>query len=442
MNPLQILLAILLFGAGATVGGIAGFRYAKSSVVTASPAPRVEAAVPHPGSGIKEDGKTMNLTAAEKEDGRTTASSTLQTFRDRIKKAKAEVNDRKVYMLQLDAVQSLDPSQIVDALSEANSMKTSLERQQLRNMLLSRWVESDPQAALAYAQGIKNATEKSGAIGNVASLWGFKDFAAAKAWVESLPPGTLRNDSMEHILYGLARKDPATAMGIASSLPGALGISSQRYALNEWASKDADAAIRYVSELPNGANKDSALQQMIYKIAQDDPAKAIDLLDLIPSGNMQMQNAAIDTIATYWAMNDQKAALDWANQQTDPELKSRILEKAILAMQTTDPKGAFEVAQSLPAGKSRDSIIISSLFLMAQSDPQAAIGLASGFADADLRSKAQQSVVTTWKSVDPAAATQWVNSSSLPQDVKNRLLQQNSQPEAVEGSVNSFNIHM
>ncbi|MFZ0616143.1 MAG: hypothetical protein WAN16_06800 [Chthoniobacterales bacterium] len=429
MKPLQFLLIILLIGVSATVGGVAGFRYAKSPIVTATPSPRVEVAGA-PGSGVKEAGreeKTINLAAAEKGDGMTNAPSSLQEFRERIKKAKAELNERKVYMLQHDAVQSLDPSQILDALSEANSMKTSLERQQLRNMLLSRWVERDPKAALAYAQGIGNVTEKSDAIGSVASSWGFQDFAAAKAWVESLPPGTLRNRAMDHILYGLARKDPATAMGIASSLPGDQGISSQRYALNEWADKDADAALNYVSKLPNGDAKDRALNQMIYKIAENNPAKAIDLLDLIPPGNQQ--NQAIDTIAANWAMNDKKAALDWANQQTDPEIKSRILDGAIRAMQTTDPKGALEVAQSLPVGKSRDNKIIVSLFSMAQSDPQSAIGLASGMEDADLRSKAQQSVVTRWMRVDPAAAAQWVNSSSLPQDMKNRLLQKSSQPE-------------
>ena len=75
MNPLQILLAILLFGAGATVGGVAGFRYAKYSAVTASPAPRVEAAVPHPGTGVKEVVKTMNLTAADREAVATNATS-------------------------------------------------------------------------------------------------------------------------------------------------------------------------------------------------------------------------------------------------------------------------------------------------------------------------------------------------------------------------------
>jgi hypothetical protein len=137
-----------------------------------------------------------------------------------------------------------------------------------------------------------------------------------------------------------------------------------------------------------------------------------------------VQNQAISTIANNWARTDQKAVLDWASQQTDPEVKSRILEGVIRTMSVKDPNSAFQLVQSLPAGNSRNRIIKSSLGSMAQSDPQSAIALASGIANADDRSKTQQNVVRRWKRSDPAAATQWINSSSLPQDVKARLLQQ------------------
>lgn len=89
-----------------------------------------------------------------------------------------------------------------------------------------------------------------------------------------------------------------------------------------------------------------------------------------------------------------------------------------------NPNSAFQLAQSLPAGNIRDKCINRSLGSMARSDPQSAIVLASGIASADLRSKAQQSVVKIWMRNNPAAATKWINSSSLPQDVKTRLLEQ------------------
>jgi hypothetical protein len=110
--------------------------------------------------------------------------------------------------------------------------------------------------------------------------------------------------------------------------------------------------------------------------------------------------------------------------QIDPEVKSRILEGVIIVMSFKDPNSALQLARSLPPGNSLNISIKNSLNLMAQSDPRAAIGLASGLPNADLRSKAQQNVVEVWKLRDPDAATQWINSSSLPQDVKVSLLRE------------------
>jgi hypothetical protein len=89
-----------------------------------------------------------------------------------------------------------------------------------------------------------------------------------------------------------------------------------------------------------------------------------------------------------------------------------------------DPQGAVAFVQSLPQGKSKDQVAQNLSMNIARTDAQAAIALASGIADPTQRSSAQQGVVRTWMRNDSAAATQWVNSSSLPQDVKNRLLQQ------------------
>ena len=597
MNPLQILLAILLFGAGAIVVGVAGYRYSKSSAVKASAAPRVVAAVAQ-GPGLKEareDGKTINLAAAGKGEGGTKAPSTLQAFSDRIMKAKGEKNREKRMALLSEAIQTLDPSQIKEALTEFKAMDDDRFRSQLRNMLLSRWGESDPKAALAWAQGQKSWITVFGvedfriggdnglSITPLFNSWLKKDSSAAKAWLEGLPADSLfRRGLLPSFVFGLAQRDPAAALSLARSLPNDQGQDYFSRALNGWCLKDADAAIAYVGQLPDDQNKISILESMIRTLApknpdkainlveqippqeqnfalrkigsswaesdpkaaldfanqqtdpkvkseilkgvidgmaqkdpkgaleltlslpktddsrensisdvlfdlsesdpkgavgyamnllsdmnrnksisrlagewvrgdpqgalgwygsltdpklkeqvagnmigilsQDDPAKAINLLDSIPLGNVQ--NQALTTIANNWARIDQKAALDWANQQTDPEVKSRILEGVIEGMSVKDPNSAFQLAQSLPAGKSRDDRIDSTLSLMAYKDPRSAIALASGITDANDRSKAQQNVVRSWKRRDPTAATQWVNSSSLPQDVKARLLQQ------------------
>jgi hypothetical protein len=572
MNHLKILPAILLIGAAATVVGLAVFRDAKSSAVTASAPPRVAA---------KENGKTNNLAAAGKRDGRTKATSSLQAFRDRITKARGEKDRAKFLALLSEAVQTLDPSQIREALAEVEAMKDERFQTRLRNMLLSRWGESDPKAALTYIQGLNldGGSFPFNVVKSVISSWAEKDFSAAKAWVEGLPPGTYpRRSAMGDLAFALAQKDPAAALSLARSLPGDDGQRFLIGALNGWCLKDADAAIAYAVQLPDLG---FTLAYMFDRIASKDPVKAIKLLEQIPSENDQnqalkrignawaesdpkaaldwanqqtdpkvkseilkgvidgmaqkdpnralelaqslpaneregridyilgvlsesdpegavgyamnlpsnkstnfnvsrlagqwissdpqgalgwfdsltdpklkeqvagamidnlpkddlatslklldtmpsgfFQNQALSRIGRNWAQTDQKAALDWANQQTDPEVKSEILGGVVQGMSVKDPNSAFQLVQSLPAGDSRNSIIITSLGSMAQSDPQSAIALASGIAEADDRGMAQRNVVRRWKRSDPAAATQWINSSSLPQDVKASLLRE------------------
>jgi hypothetical protein len=576
MNRFQILLGIMLIGAAATVVGLAVFRDAKSPAVTASAPPQVAG---------KENRKTNNLAAAGKRDSRTKATSSLQAFRDRITKARGEKDRAKRMDLLAEAVQTLDPSQIRQTLAEVEAMKDCQFRPQLRGMLLSRWGESDPKAALAYAQGLGSSMENLGEIRSVMRSWGASDFPAAKAWVEGLPAGLLKDNVLESLAFALAQKDPAAALSLARSLPGADGQRFLRGAINAWCLQDADAAFAYVAKLPTDPNKpdfnkfltlemmstlakkdpykvitmleqlpigdqnnalrsigyswgqsdpktaldwanlqtdpqvkslilrgaiealsekdpNSALElaqslpagdsregvigkvlytlsesdpigavgyamnlpssenrnkmisvlagqwirddsqgalgwydsltdpklkeqvasNMITILSEDDPAKAINLLDTMPPGDMQ--NQALSTIGNWWSRTDQKAALDWANMQIDPEVKSRILEGVIIVMSFKDPNSALQLARSLPPGNSLNISIKNSLNLMAQSDPRAAIGLASGLPNADLRSKAQQNVVEVWKLRDPDAATQWINSSSLPQDVKVSLLRE------------------
>jgi hypothetical protein len=364
MKPLQIRPAILLIGAGAAVIGVAGFRDAKSSALRASPDPQVK---------VQEDERAINLAAAEKGDSRTKATSTLQGFRERITKAKAEKEREKRMALLAEAVQTLDPSQIREALAEVEAMKDERFQTRLRNMLLSRWGESDPKAALAYIQGLNldGGSFPFDVVKSVISSWAEKDFTAAKAWVEGLPPGTYRRRSaIGDLAFALAQKDPAAALSLARSLPGDDGQRFLSGALNGWCLKDAEAAIAYAVQLPDVG---FTLVYMFDKIASKDPDKAIKMLEKIPSENQQ--NEALRKIGLRWAISDPNAALDWANQQTDPKVKSEILQGVIGGMAQKDPERALELAQSLPANE-REGRIDYILGVLSESDPEGAVGYA------------------------------------------------------------------
>jgi len=185
------------------------------------------------------------------------------------------------------------------------------------------------------------------------------------------------------------------------------------------------------------------------------PEFAIALLDQVPEGFIRC--ALANLIGSEWAESDLKAAFAWANQQTDPEIKSAILVGVISSWGKTDLKGALAYAQSMPPGASQDRAIsgafekncfaargyqgalammqslpegrIKDLAAKGISDfmsldhPRAAWDLDSGIGDSNLRSSAEFRVViqlSMGSLTDPDAATQWMQ--SLPKgDTKDRL---------------------
>jgi hypothetical protein len=291
-------------------------------------------------------------------------------------------------------------------------MKDEQFQTRLRNMLLSRWGESDPKAALAYIQGLNldGGSFPFDVVTSVISSWAEKDFTAAKAWVEGLPLGTYRRRSaMVDFAFALAQKDPAAALSLASSLPGDDGQRFLSGALNGWCLKDAEAAIAYAVQLPDVGNWTLVL--MFDKIASKDPDKAIKMLEKIPSENQQ--NEALRKIGLRWAISDPNAALDWANQQTDPKVKSEILQGVIGGMAQKDPERALELAQSLPANE-REGRVDYILGVLSESDPEGAVGYAMNLPSNKFTNMTISRLAGQWISSDPQGALGFYGSLTDP----------------------------
>jgi hypothetical protein len=158
------------------------------------------------------------------------------------------------------------------------------------------------------------------------------------------------------------------------------------------ASAGATTAINCITV---GPKKDLAASGIIQSIAENDPKNALGLASRIFDSNLRTQ--ALRTTAESWLTRDPAAATQWINS----------------------------FLQSLPqADFRRDGSLLGISQGMARNDPQAAMNMASGIGDSNLRTEAQKNVVEQWSKKDPAAAIQWINSSALPQEVKTQLLLQ------------------
>jgi hypothetical protein len=180
--------------------------------------------------------------------------------------------------------------------------------------------------------------------------------------------------------------DIATGIGDSE-----MRTNAQANVILRWFARDRAAAIKCMQSLPVGSTRDLAAMY----IANDLSMRKIE---------------------------DRPAAVNMASGIGDTKMRTDALKIAVQFWYRVDPAAAIQWMQSLPVGPSKDTAVIGICLGKSYADPQAAMNMASGIADSDIRTEAQKNVVEQWSQKDPAAATQWINSSSLQQDVKTQLL--------------------
>jgi hypothetical protein len=224
---------------------------------------------------------------------------------------------------------------------------------------------------------------------DILTSWAVKHPDAAIQWMLSLPVGKSKDLALGRICQGMYYDNPQAAWYLASVI-GDAGIrnNAKRFVAWEWYKKDRAAARQWMLSLPEGPARDVALSGVSDGLSMSDRQDGMDLkLSISDTG---LRTEFLDAYACDWCSKDRAAATQWM--------------------------------QSLPAGPNKDLVAVGMSRALAANDPEAAMDMATGIADKGIRTKAQKKVVEQWSKKAPAAATQWINSSSLPQEVKTQLL--------------------
>jgi len=316
-------------------------------------------------------------------------------------------------------------------------------------------VEKDPQAAMDMATGIGDSNLRTKAQKRVAMEWSEEDPAAAIQWMQSLPVGQTKDIASSTISKSIVEKDPQAAMDMASGIGDSnLRTEAQENVVEQWSKNNPAAAAQWMQSLPEGRTKNLAASGISQSMAEKDPQAAMDMAKGI--GDTGIRAEAETTVATAWMSHDPAAAIQWmqslpvgqtkdsallgfsyhywnnSNPQAAFDMASGIgdtgirTEEALNAARdffSIDPAAAIPWLQSLPEGPTKDLAVGGISQGMAFKAPQVAMDMASGIGDSNLRTEAQKDVVEQWSKIDPAAATQWINRSALPQEVKTQLLQ-------------------
>ena len=187
---------------------------------------------------------------------------------------------------------------------------------------------------------------------------------------------------------------PAGAADPAESLARAfaLGKSSERDVLvrellSTWASRDAEAALDWVSSLEDAAARRTARATVCLSLAEEDPRHAVTLA-LAHGADEDDDSGLLECLTMQWCEKESGAALDWALTQPRGEWQDRLVARASFVLSKSDPVRAGSLVSGLEPGVLQDEAAMAVLHQWALQDPSAALEWAEGFPEPALRERA------------------------------------------------------
>jgi hypothetical protein len=232
----------------------------------------------------------------------------------------------------LDALAvSIPRSEISDALKASAAIANDAQRSHFQKWLLLRLGWVNPMSAMTNASAIEGnivndeGTIVSGSYFQLAVLdnWMQSDLSGAFNWVGQLPGGDFRQRALEKIIPSLVADNPTNTLARLNALNPAPDAAIYTTFFQCWAAKDPMAAIQQRQQIPNHDQDDAMLCRIL----------------------------------TVWMIQQPSAAVDWVQSQTDSESKHKALETCIRELAKTDVPKALALAQSLPEGEQRNSVM-------------------------------------------------------------------------------------
>jgi len=211
---------------------------------------------------------------------------------------------------------------------------------------LAGWAGADPDAALAYFNGLSDEERKNNELkwgtahgladadpnlavqfalaqheggdrdaGRLIDLAAREvlrsgDFADAAQWATTIPEGPMQAAAISRVSREYADENPVEASQWASTLPAGDGKNKALWnSFREWAGEDPEAAAGKLNSMNSSPERDSATYGYANRIAWEDPAAAIDWASTIANDNTR-QRAIIDSARTFYR-KDPEAAKQW-----------------------------------------------------------------------------------------------------------------------------------
>jgi len=298
-----------------------------------------------------------------------------------------------------------------------------------RPTILQSWASTDPANAAKYFSenpgdfammgGFGGPGGGESGAGTIATEWAKLDPEAALAWANGLT-GNNQTSALRSIISELAGTDPTKAAQIAATLSGDEQARAYGDIAEKLASKDFASAETFINGLPSDV-RNRALSDALNVLARTDPQAAAAKLANMAEGDDR--DRAISGIAEGWARQDPAAAAAWLSQQTTEDMDDAV-RSVVQSWAGRDSAAALSWIQSQPQGEVRDEAIGTYIWTSRNADPQSTIQLAESISDEGDRNRSIFMATRRWMQQDREAATTYIQqSTTLTDEAKQRILE-------------------
>jgi hypothetical protein len=287
--------------------------------------------------------------------------------------------DARHRMGNLEAfINGLQPREYADALKRIRRIPGNNDRELASRLLVSRWVQSDPDGALQFAASNRGYEYLADDVFQQAAA---VDVQSALERAKALPNADLRYMALRGVLGFMAGTDPAGALRLAATFGESRGnepLSSVIY--RQWAANDPQAAALQASQ------------------------------DNTETGWRSPVNQVVRT----WAGQDPAAAANWSMSLADAEARSRSISQVLRQWARDDATAAASWISTLPAGENHDIAIAALASSMASTDPRNAVNWAQSISDVTMRNNALQRISREVMWRDPANGGAILQAAGVP----------------------------
>jgi thiol-disulfide isomerase/thioredoxin len=277
-----------------------------------------------------------------------------------------------------------------EAVAEwARTLPSNARRQALHGILVG-WAESDPVAAIQWAENLDE--QEKWVLSNVISTWGRKDPVAASKWVMEKPGGLDRNQLLE-------------SLGQA------------------WGGKDRDQALKWADGLKDEQENAAFVGGVAFSFGMNEPQGAIQWAEKL--ADPKIKEASLVQAVRAWGYRDRTAVEKWLaglpegdlKKAAQEGLKNRIVRRRVANSPATQRKKVvlpFETPAELqrlveaPVNQAREDAITQYVLKWFEQDKEKATQWVAAKLQGWVLAKTAGAVARKWSQSDPVKAAEWV----------------------------------